>query len=112
MLYWLIDYFDILYRQTIASLGLRSLLAVMTSMAIVLMAGKPVIAYLRNLKYGQAVRTDGPKNAPCQARHANDGWCADFVCHWDFYFAVGKFDKPLCMDFDGGHGHLWGGRLA
>ncbi|STZ07465.1 Phospho-N-acetylmuramoyl-pentapeptide-transferase [Moraxella caprae] len=61
MLYWLIDYFDILYRQTIASLGLRSLLAVMTSMAIVLMAGKPVIAYLRNLKYGQAVRTDGPK---------------------------------------------------
>lgn len=61
MLYWLIDYFDILRSQTIASLGLRSLLAVMTSMMMVLMAGKPVITYLRNLKYGQAVRTDGPK---------------------------------------------------
>lgn len=61
MLYWLIDYLDILRSQTIGSLGLRSLLAVMTSMAIVLMAGDKVIAYLKNLKYGQAVRTDGPK---------------------------------------------------
>lgn len=61
MLYWLIDYFGILYSKTIASLGLRSLLAVITSMIIVLVAGRPVITYLRNLRYGQAVRTDGPK---------------------------------------------------
>lgn len=61
MLYWLIDYLDILHTKAIGSLALRSLLAVMTSMAIVLMAGDKVIAYLKNLKYGQAVRTDGPK---------------------------------------------------
>lgn len=61
MLYWLIDYLDILRSETIASLALRSLLAVITSLVIVLMLGKPVIAYLRNLKYGQAVRDDGPK---------------------------------------------------
>lgn len=61
MLYWLIDYLDILKSDTIASLALRSLLAVVTSFVIVLMAGRPVIDYLRNLKYGQAVRTDGPK---------------------------------------------------
>ncbi|TWV82485.1 phospho-N-acetylmuramoyl-pentapeptide-transferase [Moraxella sp. VT-16-12] len=61
MLYWLIDFFDILRSDTIASLGLRSLLAVVSSFLIVIVMGKPVIAYLRNLKYGQAVRTDGPK---------------------------------------------------
>lgn len=61
MLYWLIDYLDLLRSQTIASLALRSLLAVMTSMAIVLLCGRRVIDYLRSLKYGQAVRSDGPK---------------------------------------------------
>ncbi|MDO5652305.1 MAG: phospho-N-acetylmuramoyl-pentapeptide-transferase [Moraxella sp.] len=61
MLYWLIDYLDLLRSETIGSLALRSLLAVMTSMLIVLIGGKPVINYLRTLKYGQAVRTDGPK---------------------------------------------------
>ncbi|MDO4897182.1 MAG: phospho-N-acetylmuramoyl-pentapeptide-transferase [Moraxella sp.] len=61
MLYWLIDVLGILKSDTIASLALRSLLAVMSSFVIVLMAGKPVIAYLRGLKYGQAVRDDGPK---------------------------------------------------
>lgn len=62
MLYWLIDYLDLLRSQTIGSLALRSLLAVMMSMLIVVMAGKPVINYLRTLKYGQAVRDDGPKS--------------------------------------------------
>lgn len=61
MLYWLIDYLDILHRSTIASLGLRSLLAVISSFLIVIIMGNSVIAYLRSLKYGQAVRTDGPK---------------------------------------------------
>ncbi len=61
MLYWLIDYLDILRSETIASLALRSLLAVMTSLMIVLLAGKRVIEYLHSLKYGQAVRSDGPK---------------------------------------------------
>lgn len=61
MLYWLIDFFDILRSDTIASLALRSLLAVVSSFLIVIIMGKPVIDYLRSLKYGQAVRTDGPK---------------------------------------------------
>lgn len=61
MLYWLIDYLNILHAQTIASLALRSLLSVITSLLIVLVLGKPVINYLRGLKYGQAVRDDGPK---------------------------------------------------
>ena len=61
MLYWLIDYLGILRSDTIASLALRSMLAVMTSLVMVIILGKPVISYLRTLKYGQAVRDDGPK---------------------------------------------------
>ncbi|MCL1623707.1 phospho-N-acetylmuramoyl-pentapeptide-transferase [Moraxella sp. Tifton1] len=57
MLYWLFQHSDI----AISSLTLRALLAVITSLLIVIVAGKPVINYLRTLKYGQAVRDDGPK---------------------------------------------------
>ncbi|MDO4440908.1 MAG: phospho-N-acetylmuramoyl-pentapeptide-transferase [Moraxella sp.] len=57
MLYWLFQHSDI----AISSLTLRALLAVITALLIVIGAGKPVISYLRTLKYGQAVRDDGPK---------------------------------------------------
>lgn len=57
MLYWLFQHSDI----AISSLTLRALLAVITALLIVIGAGKPVINYLRTLKYGQAVRDDGPK---------------------------------------------------
>ncbi|OOS23118.1 phospho-N-acetylmuramoyl-pentapeptide-transferase [Moraxella pluranimalium] len=57
MLYWLLQQTDI----AIGSLTLRALLAVITALVIVILGGKPVINYLRTLKYGQAVRDDGPK---------------------------------------------------
>lgn len=57
MLYWLFQHSDI----AISSLTLRALFAVITALLIVIFAGKPVISYLRTLKYGQAVRDDGPK---------------------------------------------------
>ncbi|MFB6348688.1 phospho-N-acetylmuramoyl-pentapeptide-transferase [Moraxella marmotae] len=57
MLYWLLQQTDI----AIGSLTLRALLAVITALLIVIIGGKPVINYLRTLKYGQAVRDDGPK---------------------------------------------------
>lgn len=57
MLYWLLQQTDI----AIGSLTLRALLAVITALIIVILGGKPVINYLRTLKYGQAVRDDGPK---------------------------------------------------
>ena len=57
MLYWLFQHSDI----AISSLTLRALFAVITALLIVIFAGKPVIKYLRTLKYGQAVRDDGPK---------------------------------------------------
>lgn len=57
MLYWLFQHSDI----AISSLTLRALFAVITALLIVIFAGKPVINYLRTLKYGQAVRDDGPK---------------------------------------------------
>lgn len=57
MLYWLFQHTDI----AINSLTLRALLAVITALLIVIFGGRPVINYLRTLKYGQAVRDDGPK---------------------------------------------------
>ncbi len=63
MFHWLFQNFSGL-NSIIAlnSLTLRALFAVITAMAVVLAGGKPVIDYLRDLKYGQAVRTDGPKS--------------------------------------------------
>lgn len=62
MIYWLYQLIPLFYENVyLHSLTLRALFAVITAFLIVLGAGKPVIGYLRNLKYGQAVRDDGPK---------------------------------------------------
>ncbi len=62
MFYWLFNQVAWLGELVaLNSLILRALLAVITSLLIVIFAGKPVIDYLLRLKYGQAVRTDGPK---------------------------------------------------
>lgn len=62
MLYWLILQIPTLNAfMNISSLTLRALFAVMTALAIVIFFGGRVINYLRTLKYGQAVRDDGPK---------------------------------------------------
>ncbi len=63
MLYWLMKQSPWLSEfLNIGSLTLRALFAVITALVTVILAGKPVIGYLRNLKYGQAVRDDGPKS--------------------------------------------------
>lgn len=62
MLYWLFGQVAWLSELlAYKSLTLRALFAVMTAMWVVIWFGDPVINYLTNLKYGQAVRTDGPK---------------------------------------------------
>lgn len=58
MLYWLAQFID----PDLQSLSLRVLFAVIISLLIVIVGGKPVIAYLHGLKYGQAVRNDGPQS--------------------------------------------------
>lgn len=40
---------------------LRGMLAALTAFLVVMALGRPVIDYLRRLKFGQAVRDDGPK---------------------------------------------------
>lgn len=57
MLYWLAQFWD----PDWVSLSLRVLFAVIISLLIVIFAGESVIRYLSALKYGQSVRTDGPK---------------------------------------------------
>lgn len=65
MLYWLFD--SVLSQfyspfSAVSSLTLRALLAVITSLAFSIMLGPRTIAYLRSVKYDQAVRDDGPKS--------------------------------------------------
>lgn len=57
MLYWLLGNLD----KDFVSITLRALFAVITAMAVMLGLGERVIAYLHALKYGQAVRSDGPQ---------------------------------------------------
>lgn len=62
MFYWLFEQVAWLSEMlAYKSLTLRALFAVMTAMWIVIWFGDPVIKYLTELKFGQAVRTDGPK---------------------------------------------------
>lgn len=63
MLVWLFEWLGQFYTPffAVSSLTLRALLAVITALAFSLFFGKRVIQHLRTLKYGQAIRNDGPQ---------------------------------------------------
>lgn len=63
MLYWLFDYLSQFYSPfgAVDSLTMRALLGVLTALVFSMVFGQPVIERLRALKFGQAVRDDGPK---------------------------------------------------
>ncbi|WP_367110759.1 phospho-N-acetylmuramoyl-pentapeptide-transferase [uncultured Psychrobacter sp.] len=64
MLVWLFEWLGQYYTPffAVSSLTLRALLAVITALAFSLFFGGRVIKHLRTLKYGQAVRDDGPQS--------------------------------------------------
>ncbi len=64
MLVWLFEWLSQFYSpfSAISSITLRMMLAVLTSLVFSMVCGKPVISYLRSLKYGQAIRDDGPES--------------------------------------------------
>lgn len=63
MLLWLTDYLAQYYKafHVFNYLTLRAMLSILTSLAIAIWFGPKMIDYLRKLKFGQAVRTDGPQ---------------------------------------------------
>lgn len=63
MLLWLADYLAQYYTgfRVFNYLTLRAMLSVLTALAIAVWFGPTVIEYLRSLKYGQPIRTDGPQ---------------------------------------------------
>ena len=63
MLLWLADYLAQYYKafHVFNYLTLRAMLSILTSLAIAIWFGPKMIDYLRKLKFGQAVRTDGPQ---------------------------------------------------
>ncbi|WP_434353090.1 phospho-N-acetylmuramoyl-pentapeptide-transferase [Psychrobacter sp. HD31] len=64
MLVWLFEWLSQFYSpfSAVSSLTLRVLLAVITALGFSMMFGGKAIEYLRTLKYGQAVRDDGPQS--------------------------------------------------
>ena len=64
MLLWLFEWLGQYYTpfSAVSSLTLRALLAVVTALAFSLILGGAAIAHLRTLKYGQAIRDDGPQS--------------------------------------------------
>lgn len=63
MLLWLAELFkqDISLLRVFSFITFRAIFAAMTALAIGLIAGPAVIRMLTRLKFGQAVRTDGPQ---------------------------------------------------
>jgi phospho-N-acetylmuramoyl-pentapeptide-transferase len=63
MLLWLADYLAQYYKgfHVFNYLTLRAMLSILTALAIAIWFGPKMIDYLRLLKFGQAVRTDGPQ---------------------------------------------------
>jgi phospho-N-acetylmuramoyl-pentapeptide-transferase len=59
MIFLICDYFNFL---SVPSIKARIALAALTAFIIVICLGKPMIAWLTQLKYGQAIRQDGPKS--------------------------------------------------
>lgn len=64
MLLWLFEWLSQFYSpfSAVSSLTLRVLLAVLTALGISMVFGGHVIERLRALKYGQAIRNDGPQS--------------------------------------------------
>ena len=64
MLVWFFEWLSHYYSpfSAVSSLTLRALLAVVTSLALSMALGAPVIRHLRTLRYGQAIRNDGPQS--------------------------------------------------
>lgn len=64
MLVWLFGWLGQYYTpfSAVSSLTLRALLAVVTALVFSMMFGGRVIRHLRSLKYGQAIRNDGPQS--------------------------------------------------
>ena len=64
MLLWLADYLSQFYSafSVVQYLTLRGIFAVLTALAICLIAGPVVIRQLNHLQMGQAIRTDGPQS--------------------------------------------------
>jgi len=64
VLVWLFGWLGQYYTPftAVSSLTLRALLAVITALGFSLLFGGRVIRHLRTLKYGQAIRNDGPQS--------------------------------------------------
>ena len=64
MLVWLAEYLSQTYPffQVIQYLSVRAILGVLTALLMSLLIGPTLIARLRNLQIGQAVRSDGPQS--------------------------------------------------
>lgn len=64
MLLWLFEWLSQFYSpfSAVSSLTLRALLAVLTALGFSMIFGNRVIERLRALKYGQAIRNDGPQS--------------------------------------------------
>ncbi|ELA09064.1 phospho-N-acetylmuramoyl-pentapeptide-transferase [Moraxella macacae 0408225] len=63
MLLWLFEWLSQFFSpfSAVASLTLRALLAVLTALGVCIACGMPVINRLHALKFGQAIRDDGPQ---------------------------------------------------
>ena len=64
MLVWLFEWLSQYYTpfSAVSSLTLRALLSVVTALALCMAFGGRVIRHLRTLRYGQAIRNDGPQS--------------------------------------------------
>ncbi|MFC6204787.1 phospho-N-acetylmuramoyl-pentapeptide-transferase [Psychrobacter urativorans] len=64
MLVWLFEWLSQYYSpfSAVSSLTLRALLAVVTALGLSMALGGRVIRHLRALRYGQAIRNDGPQS--------------------------------------------------
>ena len=64
MLLWLFEWLSQYYSpfSAVSSLTLRTLLSVITALVFSMILGGPAIRHLRTLKYGQAIRDDGPQS--------------------------------------------------
>lgn len=113
MLVWLFGWLGQYYTPftAVSSLTLRALLAVITALGFSLLFGGRVIRHLRTLKYGQAIRNDGPQSHLVKTGTPTMGG-VDFDLHWCVYLVMGTFKQSLRLDFAGSDGHLWSGWLG
>ena len=89
-------------------LSFRIIYAAVTAFLIAFVLAPWVIRKLQDIKLGQQIRDDGPKQSSGEERHAHHGRDSHPLCSGSLDAALGRYREALCLACARRHGGVRG----